>query len=566
MFKFDILSNAADAALDILKIQDGIYEYKFSCKANGDEITVITHKDCINCFTVWNHSIDFDRQLRPEWFSSKCYSSILKGAPCQCLIGQDGNNVLTISASDCKNRMEIKTGIHEEESTVTCKVVFYVPKKDGETYETLLRFDTRNIPYYECIYSVSDWWTSLGYTRAYVPNAAKMPMYSSWYSFHQMLSHDAIIEQCILAKELGMDTIILDDGWQTEDVARGYAYCGDWECAFSKVGNMRELTDKIHAMGMKILIWYNIAFMGEHAKNCQELEGMYMGGKVRGRYTLDPRYPKVREYLIELFKKAVSDWNLDGLKIDFVDSFIRSEDDIITDGMDYPVLEDAVDELLGSVKRSLTEINPEIMIEFRQNYMGPAMRKHANIFRVADCPNDSLRNRLGAVNLRLTSGGYAVHSDMLMWNYSESAHIAAKQIINILFSVPQISVRIENLSESHYKMLKFYLSLWIKYQDLFINQKMIPLSPETNYSKVYSENNDTKMCVCYSDNTISIGDKEKTILVNGTSQTTFFTDCTKKCIYTVYSCTGDVVYKGKLKKGVSKIHVPVSAVVEFGMR
>lgn len=566
MFEFDILSNAADAALDLLKAQDGVFEYRFTCKAGGEEITLVTRTECVNCFTVWNPSIDFDRQLRPEWYSSKCPSSVLKGIPCHCITGQDGNNALTIAASDCKNRMEIKTGVHEEDATMTCKIVICVPCKKEEMYETILRFDTRVIPYYDSIYSVSDWWTSLGYTCAEVPDSAKLPMYSSWYSFHQMLSHDEIISECILAKELGMDTIILDDGWQTEDVARGYAYCGDWESAFSKVGNMNELTDKIHSMGMKIMLWYNIAFMGEHAKMCDEFKGMYIGDKVRGRYTLDPRYLKVREYLTDLFANAVRKWNLDGLKIDFVDSFIRSEDDVITDGMDCPVLEDAVENLFCSIKQVLTEINPDIMIEFRQNYMGAVMRKYANVFRVMDCPDDSLRNRVGVVNLRLMSADYAVHSDMLMWNMAESESVAAKQIINVLFSVPQISVRIEKLSEPHYKMLRFYLSFWIKYRDLFVNQKMIPLSPEANFSKVYSENTDTKMCVCYSDNTIAVGDKKKTVVVNGTSQNIFFADVICDCTCTIYNCMGEVVYKADFEKGLSKIEIPVSAVAEFDLR
>ena len=80
---------------------------------------------------------------------------------------------------------------------------------------------------------------------------------------------------------------------------------------------------------------------------------MYLTDEIRGRYTLDPRYKKVREYLIDLFKKGVNEWNLDGLKIDFVDSFIRSEYDEITAEMDFTVLEDAVEELMKGIKTSL---------------------------------------------------------------------------------------------------------------------------------------------------------------------------------------------------------------------
>lgn len=563
MFNFDILPNSASASLDFIGEKDGIYEYEFACKANGETVTVVTRTECINCFTVWNHTVDFDRQLRPEWFSSKCISSVLKGVPYHSLIGQDGKNVLAIAVSDPKNRLEIKTGLHEEDSTVTCKIVFTLPEKDGD-YEAVIRLDTRSIPYYECIYSASDWWKNeYGYNCAYVPETAKMPMYSSWYSFHQMLTPEEIVEECRLAKKLGMDAIILDDGWQTDDVQRGYAFCGDWKPAKAKVGDMKKLVESVHDTGMKIMLWYNIAFMGEHAENVKHFEGMYMGEKVRGRYTLDPRYSEVRKYITDLFASAVRDWNLDGLKIDFVDSFIRSENDVITDDMDYPVLEDAVEELMKGISESLYNINPDVLIEFRQNYMGPVMRKYANIFRVADCPDDSLRNRIGVVNLRLTADESAVHSDMLMWNYKEPVEIAAKQIINVLYSVPQISVRIEKLSEYHYKMLEFYLSLWIKYKDLFIDTKIIPESPETNYSKVTASRGGALMCVCYSDNTLQL-DTQNAVVVNGTAKNKLYVDSSVSSKYTVYNCMGDVVSDGSLNEGLSAIDVPVSGVIIFG--
>lgn len=564
MFEFNILSNDADEKLKFIREENGIYEYKFSCKSNGQRITLVTRIKCINCFTVWNHTVNFDRQLRAEWSSSKCISNVLSGLPYHALIGQNGNNVLAIAVSDVKNQVEIKSGIREENAAVTCKIVFNTPVKENENYETIIRLDTRCIPYYECIYSASEWWSTLGYSCAHVPESAKRPMYSSWYSFHQLLSHDEIIKECELAKKLGMDTIILDDGWQTEDTQRGYAYCGDWKSAYSKVGDMNKLVNSVHGMGMKIMLWYNIAFMGEYAKNSAEFKGMYMGDKLNGRYTLDPRYYKVRKYLTDLFSNAVMNWKLDGLKIDFVDSFVRSEDDVVTDKMDFPILEDAVEELIKSISDSLYKLNPEIMIEFRQNYIGPLMRKYANIFRVADCPDDSLRNRLGVVNLRLTSGECAVHSDMLMWNYDEPVEIAAKQIINVLFSVPQISVRIEKLSNEHYKMLEFYLSLWIKYKELFADTKISAECPEANYSKLCAQSDKKQAVVCYCDNTVNLDEnKEKVIIVNGTAKDEFFIYTKRPVKYNVYNCMGENVLSGKFNEGVLLLSIPVSGIAEF---
>ena len=67
------------------------------------------------------------------------------------------------------------------------------------------------------------------------------------------------------------------------------------------------------------------------------------------------------------------------------------------------------------------------MIEFRQPYIGPLMRKYGNIFRAGDCPNSALENRVRTTDLHILSGTTAVHSDMIMWHYEDQVEIAAFQ-------------------------------------------------------------------------------------------------------------------------------------------
>ena len=171
-------------------------------------------------------------------------------------------------------------------------------------------------------------------------------------------------------------------------------------------------------------------------------------------FALDPRYKKVRDYLCSVYVKAVEEWQLDGLKLDFIDSFVLKGKALEFDKRrDYQSLEDAIHALMTEVKEKLTSINPDILIEFRQSYVGPSIRKYGNMLRVGDCPCDILKNRFNAVNLRLTSGKTAVHSDMIMWNMEDSVENAALQFTSILYTVPQVSVRVDKLPEDHYKML-----------------------------------------------------------------------------------------------------------------
>ncbi|MBO5375153.1 MAG: alpha-galactosidase, partial [Clostridia bacterium] len=61
-------------------------------------------------------------------------------------------------------------------------------------YEVIVRIDRRKLPFYECVKEARRWWDALGYKCAPVPNDAKLPMYSTWYSFHQSTIPDEIIK------------------------------------------------------------------------------------------------------------------------------------------------------------------------------------------------------------------------------------------------------------------------------------------------------------------------------------------------------------------------------------
>lgn len=109
------------------------------------------------------------------------------------------------------------------------------------SYEACLLVDTRGVAYYESLRDVQSWYAQMPeYRPAYVPPAALSPMYSTWYSMHQNVTADAIEMQCRQAKELGMEAVIVDDGWQTSDNRRGYAYTGDWEVCLEKFADMKQ--------------------------------------------------------------------------------------------------------------------------------------------------------------------------------------------------------------------------------------------------------------------------------------------------------------------------------------
>ncbi len=284
---------------------------------------------CVDTYSTFSPSIGAERNLNPNWAKRKTCSNFSSGVPVHSLLAHDGKNRLTIALSDADTFCEIRTGVIEENGNIDVDICFFTKLTSPmEHYNATIRLDFSDECYEDVLRNVEKWWSDeCGYKCASISEYARLPMYSTWYSFHQNIDVDAIVEQCRLAKAMGMESIIVDDGWQTDDASRGYRYCGDWDVAPSKVADMKAFVDAVHDCGMKFLLWFNVPFIGINSKAYAKFEGKYLTLQKRSKDgsitvgVLDPRFPEVREYLVELYEKAVKVWGCDGLKLDFIDSF-----------------------------------------------------------------------------------------------------------------------------------------------------------------------------------------------------------------------------------------------------
>ncbi len=570
--KFQLLDGNPGAKLwtDNEYEKDGIYfvdvHMKLAEKAIPNKFVARAEFPCADCYSTWSPALNEMRNISADWEMRRTYSSLAQFMPVQSLVSIKSRNRYCIAVSDAFSPIGIKTGLIEENACIRLDIVFFPhATAEIEEYSATVRVDTRDIPYYDSIYDVTAWWEKdCGYEPSYVPEYAKLPMNSLWYSFHQRLDVDEIVNQCRLSKEIGMDTVIVDDGWQTDDNSRGYAYCGDWEVCERKIPDMKEFVDRVHETGMKFMLWYSVPFVGKYAKAFDRFKTMLLcDNPDQVDYApLDPRYKEVRDYLIGVYTKAVKDWGLDGLKLDFIDWFkLAARNFQPDDRRDFVSLEEAIDRLMTDITNSLREINPEILIEFRQSYVGPAIRKYGNMLRVSDCPNDSIRNRLGAIDLRLTSGSTAVHSDMLMWHTEDPVESAAMQFINILFSVPQISVMIDKLPDDHYKMLKFYLAFWRKNADVILDGKLWANDPQSGYSSAGSQLGNKAITVLFTDPVADCTGIEDIAVINGTRlDSVYVKGCDGKKA-TVINCMGEEIASLVIDGCLAEINVPLAGMI-----
>ena len=522
-------------------------------------------------FAVWRPNLDTDRAIPLPW-AQPMQSCSTNGAPIACVLAND-RNTLTIAVSDAMNIVKIFFAANEQTAVSASYVSFFsTPTAPLTDYEVTVRLDKRDIFYGDAVAAVSDWWAGFdGYTPAHVPEYARLPMYSTWYSMHQKMTAAEIEKQSALAKEVGCESIIVDDGWQTEDNSLGYAYTGDWEVCESKMGDMAAHVRRVHDIGLKYLVWYSVPFMGYKAKLTDKYADRKLCNKDNWQcYVLDPRYKEIRDYLIGTYKKALDDWDLDGFKLDFVDSFTQpaAYEELPDLGRDEQSVPKAVDTLLSDVIDTLRQTKPEIMVEFRQHYIGPLMRKYGNMFRATDCPLDPLRNRIRTIDVRLLCGSTAAHADMIKWNADERVEDAAYHIIAILFSVPQISVLLDEVPQEHREMIKFYLSLWKEYRSVLLDGKFRAYAPDQLYPVVTGETESTLFAAVYDERIVPVACAKQEIVIAAA------TDCGHVYVdfygsfgeydAVVYSCTGKVVQRSTVTaEGVKKLSVPQSGVIKL---
>ncbi|MCL6270502.1 alpha-galactosidase [Sansalvadorimonas sp. 2012CJ34-2] len=427
-------------------------------------------------------------------------SQICKLAPVGCFYSLTGQNKLTVALSDASEPVKMHIGAYEEERVARIQFrLFDSPSEERTSYHATLRLDLNNKPYHQAITQIAEWFEAKDeHSCMSVPEAALEPVYSTWYSFHQNLQQQEIEDQCRLAHEVGCKTIILDDGWQTDDNNRGYRFCGDWQVSQRRFPDMKAHVQRVQELGMKYMVWLSVPFIGKGCEVWDQFkDNLLFYSTKNDAGVFDPRYPKVRMYLIDTYSRMVSDYGLDGLKLDFIDEFDMNNAEgkaLVPDSeRDTESLHLAVHRLLSDVRRTLEDINPGILIEFRQKYIGPKIRQYGNIFRVHDCPNDSIMNRMSIMDLRMLSGNTAVHSDMFIWSPEERVESASLHFINTLFSVPQISPDMKELSEEHLAMTRHWLGFWKQHRNLLLNGKLKSSAPEMQYPIIESQLGDQKI-------------------------------------------------------------------------
>ncbi len=146
---------------------------------------------------------------------------------------------------------------------------------------------------------------------------------NNWEATYFDFDTDKIIGLAQEAKELGIEMLVLDDGWFGERNADN-AGLGDWFVNEEKLpGGLKRIADEVNALGLKFGLWFEPEMVNEVSKLYEahpEWALQDPGRKPilsRNQLVLDMSNPDVQDYLFDCMTKILDGANISYVKWDF---------------------------------------------------------------------------------------------------------------------------------------------------------------------------------------------------------------------------------------------------------
>ena len=155
---------------------------------------------------------------------------------------------------------------------------------------------------------------------------------------------------------------------------------------------------------------------------------------------------------LEKMERVMREGELDGLKVDFLDSIAPS----LREPAGRIVME-----FIRSLVRRVRTVKPDALLEFRQPYSNCCMIPYGTQFRAGDVPFDYLENFRRIASIRLCMGDRVpVHADPAYWHPEESIVNVARHMIAAIAAVPMLSMKLAELSADHTQVVRHFLDFY----------------------------------------------------------------------------------------------------------
>jgi len=418
-----------------------------------------------------------------------------RGVPLMLLLNRNGQSRWAVGVLDQQNETSIAARMDEQRGVYAFQIEKLplpqdplpfgppIPQKPSSRlaihttcHNEVIYLSRKQEPWFEATQTYTHVHDEVtGFTCPSVPNAAWEPVFCTWYGIHKAVTPEWTEHNAQIAAELGFHTLIMDDGWFTEQTQWGdYRFAGDWQPVPAKFPDFAAHVRRVQALGLRYLLWVAPFMVGTASQASQEMADHLLPRKVIGFRSLCPRNPQAREHIKCTLLRLMDDYGIDGFKLDFIDAVDLAPCPLEHEH-DYPTEGQAIHEALRDTYQALRERKPEVLVEFRQSYANLAMRDCATMYRAGDVPLDFDSNRWNITMARAVSGGIPVHFDPAYWHPQESNENVARHMLNSVFSVPMLSLDFDRIPQAHLRIVKAWMDFYRTHKLLLTQGRFRPV-------------------------------------------------------------------------------------------
>ena len=142
---------------------------------------------------------------------------------------------------------------------------------------------------------------------------------------------------------------------------------------------------------------------------------------------------------------------------------------------------------------------------------------------------------------------------MLMWNKNDTNEGVMYQLLAIMFSVPQISVRFDNITGDHKKILKSYLDFWRAHQETLLDGELEVWGVDANYTAAKATKDGESITVMYHARPLTVENGEVAYIFNSTGENGAMVEVFESRKYQLFDIFGQMYESGTLQKGINRV-------------
>jgi alpha-galactosidase len=412
----------------------------------------------------------------PFWEVHK-YAAANNGIPFTCLFHRSGANRYAFGLVDQLTETDLACTLSE--SSRSYHFHWHKPPRTipaGATWQEALFVSTAAEPWPAVLAHyrqvVDREWPQ---PHLLVPEHAYDPVFCSWTAVHHNVSQAWVLRNAQLAADLGFGTWLTDDGWFTEQASfADYRFTGDWQPCAARFPDFAGHVRAVQAMGLRYVLWVGPFMVGDESWAADRFANLLAHHDERLHYSqLSPWRRETGDIVADLLERLIVDFRLDGLKLDFIDAV--AGDIARPPDADFASVGEGLYAILCRAVEQIAALRPGLLIELRSRYTNLAGRRYGNLYRASDVPINFAWNRWQVVMLRLIAPDRAVHLDPALWHPDDSDENVAVHLINLICSVPMVSIDLEQYPASHCQLIRTWIAFYQAHRQAIVHGRFEPL-------------------------------------------------------------------------------------------